>query len=109
VTLCRPPRQLEIAGVFLDAALLNAALQGLALLSLLARRSVCQKLRLTEKCAHWKSKLALIEKLGSQALAAFGAPSIDHSAAAARFHAHHKAMGTGAACFGRLVSAFHGN
>jgi hypothetical protein len=64
---------------------------------------------LTERGAHRKSKLALIGKSGGQALAAFGATGIDHGAATARFHAHHKAMGTGAAGFGRLVCAFHGN
>ena len=46
-------------------------------------------------------------KLDSQALAAFGAACVDHSAATAGFHADQKAMGTGATGFGRLVSAFH--
>jgi hypothetical protein len=48
-------------------------------------------------------------KLGGQTLAAFGATSVDHSAAATGFHANHKAMGTGATGFGWLVCAFHGN
>ena len=45
--------------------------------------------------------------LDSQALTTFGAACIDHSAATASFHANHKAMGTGATGFRRLVSAFH--
>jgi hypothetical protein len=43
----------------------------------------------------------------SQTLAAFGAARIDHSAAATGFHANQKAVGTGAACLGGLVGAFH--
>jgi hypothetical protein len=46
-------------------------------------------------------------QLDSQALAAFGAACVDHSTAAFGFHAHEKAMGTGAASFGRLISTFH--
>ena len=42
-----------------------------------------------------------------QALATLGATGVDHGAAATRFHADQKAMGTGAADFGGLVSAFH--
>ena len=42
-----------------------------------------------------------------QTFAAFGAACIDHSTAAAGFHADQKPMGAGAACFGGLVSAFH--
>ena len=45
--------------------------------------------------------------LDSQALAAFGAASIDHGTAAASLHANQEAVGTGATDFGRLVSAFH--
>jgi hypothetical protein len=45
--------------------------------------------------------------LDSQALAALGAASIDHSATTACFHANQKTVGTGAACFGWLVGAFH--
>ena len=41
-------------------------------------------------------------------LAALGAAGVDHSAAAAGLHADEKAMGTGTANFGRLVSALHG-
>jgi hypothetical protein len=45
--------------------------------------------------------------LSGQALAAFGAACIDHSAATTSFHADQKAVCTCAACFRRLVSAFH--
>jgi hypothetical protein len=45
--------------------------------------------------------------LDSQAFTAFGATCIDHGTAAACFHADQKAVGTRAACFRRLVSAFH--
>jgi hypothetical protein len=45
--------------------------------------------------------------LDSQALATFGAASVDHSAATFGFHAHEKAVGAGAASFGRLISTFH--
>jgi hypothetical protein len=45
--------------------------------------------------------------LDSQALAALGAASVDHSAATACLHADQKTVGTGAACFGWLVGAFH--
>ena len=48
-------------------------------------------------------------KLDSQTLAAFGAACIDHGAATTGFHANQKTMGTGAADFGGLVSAFHIN
>ena len=49
-----------------------------------------------------------VEKaLDSQTLAAFGAARIDHSTATTGFHANQKAMGTGAACLGGLVGAFH--
>jgi hypothetical protein len=49
----------------------------------------------------------LASSLDSQTLAAFGAASIDDSAAAASLHAHEEAVGTGAANLGGLVSAFH--
>ena len=45
--------------------------------------------------------------LDSQALAALGAACIDHGAATAGLHANQETVGTGAADFGRLVSAFH--
>ena len=48
-------------------------------------------------------------QLDGQTLAAFGAACIDHGAATTGFHANQKAMGTGAADFGGLVSAFHSN
>ena len=48
-----------------------------------------------------------MDRLDRETLAAFGAASVDHSAATAGFHADQKAMGTGATGFGRLVSAFH--
>jgi hypothetical protein len=48
-----------------------------------------------------------LESLDSQALAAFGTARIDHSATATGLHADQKAVGTGAANFGRLVCAFH--
>src|SRR3546814_9576152 len=43
-----------------------------------------------------------------QALAALGATRIENGAAAARFHAHAKAVGALATGNGRLVSTFHG-
>jgi hypothetical protein len=46
-------------------------------------------------------------QLDSQTLAAFGAASVDHSAATAGFHANQKTVGAGAFDLGRLVSAFH--
>jgi hypothetical protein len=45
--------------------------------------------------------------LDSQTLAALGAACVDHGAATAGLHANQKTMGTGAADFGGLVSAFH--
>jgi hypothetical protein len=45
--------------------------------------------------------------LDSQALAALGAACIDHGATTTGLHANQKTVGTGAADFGRLVSAFH--
>jgi hypothetical protein len=53
------------------------------------------------------ARLSHHQNLNGQALAAFGATSIDDSAATASFHAYQKAMGTGATSFRRLVSAFH--
>jgi hypothetical protein len=44
-----------------------------------------------------------------EALAALGPASVDDGAAAAGLHANEKAVGTGAADFGCLVSAFHGD
>jgi hypothetical protein len=46
--------------------------------------------------------------LDSQTLAAFGAASVDDSTTAAGFHANQKTVGSCAARFRRLVSAFHG-
>jgi hypothetical protein len=46
-------------------------------------------------------------ELDSQTLAALGAARIDHGTTATGFHAHQKAMGTGATNLGGLVSAFH--
>jgi hypothetical protein len=54
----------------------------------------------------WPIRIAK-KGLDSQALAALGTARIDHSAAAAGLHANEKAVGTGAANFGRLVCAFH--
>ena len=48
-------------------------------------------------------------QLDGQTLAAFGAACIDHGAATTGLHSNEKAMGTGAADFGGLVSAFHSN
>lgn len=45
--------------------------------------------------------------LDSQALAAFGATSVDDGTTAFGFHANQKTVGTGAANFGGLVSTFH--
>ncbi len=64
----------------------------------LLRQSECPK--------NWPIKTAC-EGLDSQALAAFGTARIDHSATTAGLHADQKAVGTGAADFGRLVCAFH--
>ena len=47
-------------------------------------------------------------KSDRQALAAFGAAGVDHSAAAAGSHAHEETVGAGALDLGRLVGAFHG-
>ena len=46
-------------------------------------------------------------RLDSQALAALGATSVDHCAAATGLHANQETVGTSAADFGGLVSAFH--
>ena len=46
-------------------------------------------------------------RLDSQTLAALGATGIDHCATATGFHANEEAVGTCAANFGGLVSAFH--
>jgi hypothetical protein len=46
-------------------------------------------------------------ELNSQTLAAFGPACIDHSTAAAGFHANQKTVSAGAFDLGRLVSAFH--
>jgi hypothetical protein len=54
------------------------------------------------------TRFSAAKSLYSQTLAAFGAACINHSATATGFHAYQKAMGTGAAGFRRLVSAFHG-
>ena len=48
-------------------------------------------------------------QLDSQTLTAFGAACVDHGATTTGLHANQKAMGTGAADFGGLVSAFHSN
>jgi hypothetical protein len=50
-----------------------------------------------------------LKGLDSQALAPFGAASVDHSTATAALHANEKTVGTGATRLGRLVGAFHGN
>ena len=42
-----------------------------------------------------------------QALAALGAARVDHALAAAGLHADEKAVGAGAANFGRLIGALH--
>jgi hypothetical protein len=64
----------------------------------LLRQSKCPK--------KWPIRIAK-KRLDSQALAALGAACVDDSATAAGLHANQKAMGTGAADFGRLVCAFH--
>ena len=46
-------------------------------------------------------------ELNGQTLAALGATSVDHSTAAAGFHANQKAVRAGAFDLGGLVSAFH--
>ena len=45
--------------------------------------------------------------LDRQALAALGTARVDHGATTTGLHADQKAVGTSAANFGRLVSAFH--
>jgi len=45
--------------------------------------------------------------LDSQALAALGTARVNHGAATTGLHADQETVGTGAADFGRLVSAFH--
>jgi hypothetical protein len=71
--------------------------------------------------ARWRDKLGckkyfskdnsrqpdLTKKLDSQTFAAFGAACVDHSTTTWRFHACQKAVGTSAANFRGLVSAFH--
>jgi hypothetical protein len=64
------------------------------------RQSKCPK--------KWPVKITC-EGLDSQTLAALGTAGIDHGAATAGLHANQKAVGTGAADFGRLVCAFHLN
>lgn len=59
--------------------------------------------RLGRACARRASQ----ETSDSQAFTAFGAARIDDSTATTGFHADQKAVGTGAADFRRLVSAFH--
>ena len=46
-------------------------------------------------------------ELNGQTLAALGATSVDHSTAAAGFHANQKTVSAGAFDLGGLVSAFH--
>ena len=61
--------------------------------------SVAQKLRVSPVLNDWL--------LDSQAFAALGAACVDHSTATTGLHADQEAVGTRAANFGRLVSAFH--
>jgi len=64
---------------------------------------------------NWRRKLALAARRlataelpsDSQALAALGAACVDDGTAATGLHTDQKAVGTGAADFGSLVSAFH--
>ena len=51
--------------------------------------------------------LGNLTKSDCQTLAALGAAGIDHSTAAAGFHANQEAVSAGAANLGGLVSAFH--
>jgi hypothetical protein len=51
--------------------------------------------------------LCVQAELDCQTLAAFGATSVDHSTAAAGFHANQKTVRAGAFDLGGLVSAFH--
>jgi hypothetical protein len=46
-------------------------------------------------------------KSDSQTFATLGTAGVDHSPAATSLHAYQKAVSTGAANLGRLVSAFH--
>ncbi len=48
-------------------------------------------------------------QLDGQTLAAFGAACVDHGATTTGLHANQETVGTGAADFGGLVSAFHSN
>ena len=52
-------------------------------------------------------KGAVDPALDGQTLAALGAASVDDGTAAAGLHTYEEAVGTGAADFGSLVSAFH--
>jgi len=52
-------------------------------------------------------RITLSQCLDSQTLTTLGATGVDHSATATGLHADQKAMGTCAADFGWLVSAFH--
>ena len=54
-------------------------------------------------------KPQLCKTLDSQTLAALGTARVDHGTAATGLHANQETVGTGAANFGRLVSAFHNN
>jgi len=62
-----------------------------------------------EAVPEWQVSCALCgqPELNSQTLAAFGATSVDHSTAAASFHANQKTVSAGAFDLGGLVSAFH--
>jgi hypothetical protein len=51
---------------------------------------------------------AAAKPLDSEAFAALSAACVDHGTATTGFHANQEAVGTGAAGFCRLVSAFHG-
>src|SRR6059058_4328789 len=65
--------------------------------------------RVFSRCTIGRRRLRLRDSAGSggQALAALGAASVDHGAAASGLHADQEAVGACAAHFGRLVGAFH--
>src|SRR5664279_2304233 len=69
--------------------------------------------RLDETCHHLDRRLpprhatARGGASDGQTLATLGAPGVDDGAAAARLHADEKAVSSGAAGLGGLISAFH--
>jgi hypothetical protein len=93
---CRLKEQPEIEGGFLNAA------HHCRVMGLLSSQAEGPGSR----CCFHTTEIGL-QELGCKALAAFGAACVDHSAATTCFHANQETMSACAACFGRLISAFH--